>query len=40
MIEFFYLNLDEEMFARVPMINAKLNLKMTQDGLDRVYLNY
>ena len=35
-----FLNLDEEMIAKAPIGDAKLNFKMTQDSLDRVYLEY
>ena len=31
---------EEEMIARAPMVNAELNIKMTQETLERVYLNY
>ena len=30
-----YLNLDEAMIARAPILDAKSNVKMTQDWLDR-----
>ena len=33
-----YLNLDEEMIARTPIVNTKSNPKMTEECLDRVYL--
>ena len=32
------LNLDEEMIARAPVVKAKLNLRLTQECLDRVHL--
>ena len=35
-----YLNLDEEMIARSSIIDAKSNLKMTQEMLDRAYLSH
>ena len=35
-----YLNLDEEMIVSAPIANAKSNLKMTQETLDRAYLNH
>ena len=35
-----YLNLDEEMITRAPIINTKWNLKIIQETLDRAYLNY
>ena len=35
-----YLNLDKEMITRAPIVDAKLNFKMTQEVLDRVYKNY
>ena len=35
-----YLNLDKEMIARAPIDVKKLNLKMTQDSLDRAYLSH
>ena len=31
-----YLNLDEEVIIRIPIFDAKSNLKLTQDCLDRV----
>ena len=34
-----YLNLDKEMNARTAIIDSKLNLKLSQDSLDRVYLD-
>ena len=33
-----YLNLDERMIARAPIVDTKLNLKMNHESLDRVYL--
>ena len=35
-----YPNLDEELITRAPIVDAKLNLKMIQDSLDRVNLSY
>ena len=35
-----YLNLNDEMIARAPIINAKSNRKMTQETLNRAYLSY
>ena len=35
-----YMNLDKEMIAKAPIIDARLNLKMTQEILDRAYLSY
>ena len=35
-----YLNLEEEMIGRTPIVNAKLNFKFSQDCLDRVYFDY
>ena len=35
-----YLNLDDEMTARALIVNAKLNLKLTQICLNRAYLSY
>ena len=35
-----YLNLDEEMITRAPIVDARLNLRLNQDSLDRVYLDY
>ena len=35
-----YLNLDKEMIFITSIANAKLNLKMSQECLDRAYLNY
>ena len=35
-----YLNLDKEMITRASIIDARLNLRMTQDMLDREYLSY
>ena len=35
-----YLNVDEEMIARAPIIDSMSNLKLTQEYLDRVYLSY
>ena len=34
---FSYLNLDNEMIAKAPIVNKKLNLKLTQVSLDRAY---
>ena len=35
-----YLNLDKEMIARAPIVDAKSNLKMTKETLDRAYHSY
>ena len=35
-----YLNLDEEMSARAPIVDAKLSFKTIQECLDRAYLSY
>ena len=35
-----YPNLDKEMIARAPIVDAKSNLKMTQDSLDRAYVSW
>ena len=35
-----YLNLDKEMIARAPIINSRMNLKLNQEALDRIYLDY
>ena len=35
-----YLNLDEKMIARAPIFDLNLNLKMNQEALDWVYLDY
>ena len=35
-----YLNLDEEMIASTPIVNSRLNLKLSQDSLDKVYLDH
>ena len=35
-----FLNLEEQMIARIPKVDAKLNFKTTQEALDRVYLEY
>ena len=35
-----YLNLDEEMISRAPIIDASLNLRLNQDSLDRVYVDH
>ena len=34
-----YLILDKEMIARAPIINSRTNLKLSQDSLNRVYLD-
>ena len=34
-----YLNLDEEMNARVYIVDVKSNLKMTWDSINRVYVD-
>ena len=33
-----YLNLNKEMITRAPIVDAKLNLRLSQDSLDRGYL--
>ena len=35
-----YLNLDKDMTMRAHIVDSKMNLKMTQDNLDRIYLSY
>ena len=35
-----YLNLDEEMIAKAPIVDAKLNLKQTQECLDRAHVSW
>ena len=35
-----YLNLDDKRIARAPIIDARSNLKMTQETLDRTYLSH
>ena len=35
-----YLNLDEEMIARAPIVDTWSNLNMNQESLDNVYLHY
>ena len=35
-----YLNLDMEMIAWAPIIDARLNLRLNQGSLDRVYIGY
>ena len=35
-----YLNLDEEMITRAPIVDARSNLKLNQNSLDRVYLTH
>ena len=35
-----YLNLDEEMITRGPIIETKLNLRLNHDSLDRIYRDY
>ena len=35
-----YLNIDEEMITRAPIVDGKLNYKLTQDVLDRAYPDY
>ena len=35
-----FLNVDKEIIARIPIVDVKSNLKMTQKCLDRVYLSY
>ena len=35
-----YMNLDEEMITRAPIVNSKTNLKLNQESLDRIYLNH
>ena len=35
-----YLNLDEEMIARAPIVYSRSNLKLNQETLDRAYLDH
>ena len=35
-----YLNLGKEMIVIAPFVDGKLNLKLNQESLDRVYLDY
>ena len=35
-----YLNRDDKRIARAPIIDARSNLKMTQETLDRTYLSH
>ena len=35
-----YLNLDEEMITRALIIGGRTNIKLSQDSLDRDYLDY
>ena len=35
-----YLNLDEKMITRAPIVDTRSNLKMSQETLDRVVLSY
>ena len=35
-----YLNLDKEVIARVPIVNAKSNLKQTQECLDNAHVSW
>ena len=35
-----YLNLDEEMIARPPIIRTRSNLRLSQDLLDMVYIDH
>ena len=35
-----YLNLDEEMIAKAPIVDGKSNLKLNQENLNIVYLDY
>ena len=35
-----FLKLDNEMIARAPIINAKMNLKLSQNSLVRIYQDY
>ena len=35
-----YLNLDEKIIARAPIVNGKLNIKLTQDILNRAYSDH
>ena len=35
-----YLNLEEKMITRAPIVDEKSNLKMNEESLDRVYLDY
>ena len=34
-----YLNLDEKMISRAPIVDLKSNLKLSQEALDRIYLD-
>ena len=34
-----YLNLDDKMIVRAPIVNAMSNIKQTQDCLSRVYVS-
>ena len=34
-----YLNLDEEIITRAPIVNTSLTLRLSQDSLDRVYVD-
>ena len=35
-----YMNLDEEIIIRAPIVDAKTNLRLSQESLDKVYLDY
>ena len=35
-----YLNLDEEMIIRAPIVDTRSNLRLNQDSLDRVYVGH
>ena len=35
-----YLNLDKEMITRAPIVDTKLNIRLNQDSLDRVYIDH
>ena len=35
-----YLNLNKEMITRVPIIDTRLNLRLNQDSLDKVYVDH
>ena len=35
-----YLDLDKDMINRAPIVNAKSNLRLGQDSMDRIYMDY
>ena len=35
-----YLNLDEEMISKAPIVDSKWNLKINKEPLSRVYFDY